>query len=326
MALLKITEAAARLGVTARTIRFYEQKGLLAPQKLPHNGYRLYTEQDLLRLRTILSLREAGLTLAHLQNVMETYGMNEREELTYLLELQRSLLYAERLNLEGQIRMNEDLIHTLADHPPAHLNTLFEQAEAARKQREIRSNWKDHYRFDEQAPGFDTMVVNNSLQYPGYSESLQQLADTINPQPGETGLDLGTGTGNLAALLQRNGAILSGVDQSRQMLMLCRRKLPWMETKLGNLLAIPYFEASFDFVGSSYVLHLLHGDEQRAALGEIRRVLKPLGQFCTACPLPMSDPAWTPLLDRLQQLGFTAKLLPLSTTEDGALLTASRKL
>lgn len=50
---MNIKEAASRLGISARAIRFYEEKGLIQPAKQVSNGYRTYTENDIWRLQTI---------------------------------------------------------------------------------------------------------------------------------------------------------------------------------------------------------------------------------------------------------------------------------
>ncbi|MDF2925671.1 MAG: transcriptional regulator [Paenibacillaceae bacterium] len=321
MPLLKITEAARRLGVSTRTIRFYEEKRLLTPGKTPHNGYRLYSEQDLLRLQTIISLREAGLSLTSLHTVMETYGMEEQDELLYLLELQRALLYARRLDLEGQIRMNERLIHNILTEAPPLQENMFRQAELSRRQRELRDSWTDHYRFDQHAESFDAMVEQGHASYPGYKESLRALATAISPRPGEMGLDLGTGTGNLAGTILPSGADMKALDQSRRMLQLCRRKYPLMETKLGNLLAVPFYEHTFDFAVSSYVFHLLSEAERLSALLEILRVLKPGGRLGIACPLP--EAGWVPLRSELELRGFSARLSALPESPEAFVLVAS---
>ncbi len=99
---------------------------------------------------------------------------------------------------------------------------------------------------------------------------------------GERGLDLGIGTGNLAGRLLDAGAIMSGVDQSKEMLKVCERKFPQVDTKLGNFLALPYMDGTFDFVVSSFALHHLRGDQTHMAIQEMRRVLKPHGRICIA--------------------------------------------
>ena len=284
-----ITEAARRLGISTRTIRFYEEKGLLTFSKDPENGYRLFSPHDLLRLETILVLREAGLSIPDLSNVLTTYGMGQEEESLYLLELQRSLLYARRLDLDNQIRMNEELIRSFSGTGMQLTPSLHHQAEDIRKQRELRSSWTDHYRFDLLAESFDAQLTEDSTRYPGYKDAIRLMAGLLDPKPGESGLDIGTGTGNLAEAISRCGPVMKGIDQSRRMLQVCRRKFPMMETKLGNALAIPYDTGSFDFAASGYVFHLLSPEERCQALAELLRVLKPEGRFAVCALLPAED-------------------------------------
>lgn len=284
-----ITEAARRLGISTRTIRFYEEKGLLTFSKDPINGYRLFNRHDLLRLETILVLREAGLSLPDLSNVLQTYGMGQLEESLYLLELQRSLLYARRLDLDSQIRMNEELIRSFSGTGMQLTPSLQHQAEDMRKQREVRSSWTDHYRFDLLAESFDTQLTEDSIRYPGYQDAIHLMAGLLDPKPGECGLDIGTGTGNLAEAMSRYGPVMKGIDQSRRMLQVCRRKFPMMETKLGNALAIPYDAGTFDFAASGYVFHLLSPGERCQALAELLRILKPGGRFAICALLRAED-------------------------------------
>lgn len=286
---LHITEAARRLGISTRTIRFYEEKGLLTFSKDPINGYRLFTRHDLLRLETVLVLREAGLSLPDLSTVLQTYGMGHQEESLYLLELQRSLLYARRLDLDSQIHMNEELIRSFSGPGMQLTSSLHHQAEGIRKQRELRSSWTDHYRFDLLAESFDIQLTEDSVRYPGYKDAIQLMVGLLDPKPGECGLDIGTGTGNLAEAISRYGAVMKGIDQSRRMLQVCRRKFPVMETRLGNALAIPYDAGSFDFAASGYVFHLLSPMERSQALAELLRILKPGGRFAICALLPAEE-------------------------------------
>ena len=57
-ALLRIGEAAKRAGVTTRTLRYYQELGLLEPSGATPGGNRLYSEADVERLRRILDLRD----------------------------------------------------------------------------------------------------------------------------------------------------------------------------------------------------------------------------------------------------------------------------
>src|SRR3954451_4143909 len=71
-ALLRIQEVAAALGLTARTIRYYEELGLLTPAARSEGDYRLYDEDDVERLRFIKDLRDdAGFSLAEISQLLE---------------------------------------------------------------------------------------------------------------------------------------------------------------------------------------------------------------------------------------------------------------
>ncbi|UUZ86495.1 methyltransferase domain-containing protein [Paenibacillus sp. P26] len=55
---------------------------------------------------------------------------------------------------------------------------------------------------------------------------------------------------------------LAAIDQSRRMLAHCRRRVPGIDARLGNLLSLPFFDGRFDFVVTSFALHHL-SEEQR---------------------------------------------------------------
>lgn len=70
--LLRIQEVAAETGLTPRTIRYYEELGLLAPAARSEGSYRLYDAEDLDRLRFIRGLRDdAGFSLTEIGMLLE---------------------------------------------------------------------------------------------------------------------------------------------------------------------------------------------------------------------------------------------------------------
>lgn len=71
-AYLQIGEVAERLGVTQRTLRFYEEKGLLKPPTRMEGGFRLYSEDDVRRVEQIKQMqRLLGLSLAEIKELVE---------------------------------------------------------------------------------------------------------------------------------------------------------------------------------------------------------------------------------------------------------------
>ncbi|MCA9831499.1 MAG: MerR family transcriptional regulator [Dehalococcoidia bacterium] len=71
-AYFQIGEAADRLGLTQRTLRYYEEKGLLRPPSRMDGGFRLYSEGDLARLERIKELKELlGFSLADIKDMLD---------------------------------------------------------------------------------------------------------------------------------------------------------------------------------------------------------------------------------------------------------------
>jgi len=71
-AYLQIGEVAERTSVTQRTLRFYEEKGLLRPPTRMEGGFRLYSEDDVRRVEHIRRLQNLlGVTLAEIKEMVE---------------------------------------------------------------------------------------------------------------------------------------------------------------------------------------------------------------------------------------------------------------
>jgi DNA-binding transcriptional MerR regulator len=66
-----IADVARMSGVTSRTLRHYDEIGLLPPAQVGSNGYRYYEEDDLLRLQQILVLRGLGLGLTEIAEILD---------------------------------------------------------------------------------------------------------------------------------------------------------------------------------------------------------------------------------------------------------------
>ena len=99
-------------------------------------------------------------------------------------------------------------------------------------------------------------------------------------------LDAGCGSGPLTAALRARGAIVTGVDSSREMVELARQRLgadaDLHVADLGE--PLPFEDDAFDDVVASLVLHYLQ--DWVAPLTELRRVLRPGGRVVLSVPHP----------------------------------------
>lgn len=74
---MRIGELADRVGVTAKTIRYYEAIGILPTPERSSNGYREYTEDAVVRLRFIRDAQATGLTLTEIASILDLRGQGE---------------------------------------------------------------------------------------------------------------------------------------------------------------------------------------------------------------------------------------------------------
>ncbi len=106
--LYSVTELATELGVTARALRFYEDKGLISPQRAGNT--RVYTHRDRGRLLLILRGKRLGFSLREVRDWLDLYDLdpNQVAQMTRLRDKVRARIAA----LEGQ---RADLKATLAE-------------------------------------------------------------------------------------------------------------------------------------------------------------------------------------------------------------------
>ncbi|WP_030373964.1 MerR family transcriptional regulator [Streptomyces rimosus] len=64
---MRIGDAAAAAGMTARALRYYEEQGLVTARRTP-SGHRVYAPEDVRRLRTVRELLDAGLTVGDIRS------------------------------------------------------------------------------------------------------------------------------------------------------------------------------------------------------------------------------------------------------------------
>jgi DNA-binding transcriptional MerR regulator len=85
--LFGITELCTEFGISLRTIRFYEDKGLLAPRRI--NGARVYTRRDRARLALILRSKAIGASLDEIKHYLDLYGARgegRQQQLRWVLQ------------------------------------------------------------------------------------------------------------------------------------------------------------------------------------------------------------------------------------------------
>ncbi|MET0725010.1 MAG: MerR family transcriptional regulator [Leifsonia sp.] len=131
-----IQDIARLAGTTSRTLRHYDDIGLLEPTRIGANGYRYYDEQALVRLQRILLLRELGLGLPAVGEVLENERDSARALVNHLTWLQQ-----ERDRLARQIASVETTILTMEGGEQLMAENMFDGFDHTVYKDEVESRW-----------------------------------------------------------------------------------------------------------------------------------------------------------------------------------------
>lgn len=277
----RIGEAAKMLGLTPRTIRHYEDVGLIRPGHVGENKYRYYSEAEVVLLDGIAALARLGVPLTAIRDLlkgMEQEGLDEVQRVRRLLARQLAAVEEELKGLHDireVIRQADFALELNRDKP---LTLVKSVAMTLAVNRAALARWEDRWSFDEQAARYDEVTGRYTEGYnphENYNQVLEFVAEMFARDAKV--LDIGIGTGNLAQQLLKQGCDVLGIDQSREMLRIAREKLPQVSLLEANMLALPMANESVQGVASTYVLHHLEDQDKKLALQEMFRVLKPGG-------------------------------------------------
>ncbi len=131
-----IQEIARLAGTTSRTLRHYDDIGLLPPSRIGGNGYRYYDDDALVRLQRILLLRELGLGLPAIADVLDREGNTERALRGHL-----EWLHREQDRLTRQIASVERTIDALEGGERLMAEQMFDGFDHTAYKQEVEERW-----------------------------------------------------------------------------------------------------------------------------------------------------------------------------------------
>jgi MerR family copper efflux transcriptional regulator len=118
--LLQIGQVAERTGLSLRTIRFYEENGLVRPTSRTDGGFRLYSEDDVARLEVIKRMKPLGFTLEEMHELLTLLAGLSRTPgdaaLVNRLRMFHEAATARVRALQEQLGVAEGFATTLAGH------------------------------------------------------------------------------------------------------------------------------------------------------------------------------------------------------------------
>lgn len=267
-------EIARIAGVSQRTIRFYDAKGLLKPVSYSEAGYRYYDQESLAVLQRILMLKYLGFSLQRIEGILK------KSDMMILLSEQKALLLQRKKHLEdliSAIEMAEDNAGSDRWSYLIRLLNLLTEEEKVKEQYETPSNLEKRIRLHD---------------YSTSSQSwMEWVYDRLKLQENEQVLELGCGTGLLWQTnihrLPRN-LNLTLTDRSQGMLEKTKENLAGYQELLkekainieyriedGDCLALE--KSRYNCVIANHMLY--HVKKRDACIKEIADSLKAGGRF-----------------------------------------------
>jgi len=131
-----IQEIARLAGTTSRTLRHYDDIGLLPPTRIAPNGYRHYDAPALVRLQRILLLRDLGLGLPQIAGILAKQSAE-----TSALQTHLALLREEQARLARQIASVESTIDALRGGEELMAESMFDGFDHTQYKEEVEDRW-----------------------------------------------------------------------------------------------------------------------------------------------------------------------------------------
>lgn len=115
-------EIAKLSGVTVRTVQYYDNRGILVPAELSEGGRRLYSEADLEKMKIICFLRDLGLSINSIGDILS--DENSYEVILLLLEQQEQQLRAELAERQSKLQKLTELKRWLRNLETVSVETI----------------------------------------------------------------------------------------------------------------------------------------------------------------------------------------------------------
>ena len=136
-----IQEIARLAGTTSRTLRHYDDIGLLAPSRVGHNGYRYYDGPALVRLQRILLLRDLGVGLPAVAEILGRDDEASPAVQARALRTHLDALRAEQQRLARQIASVEHTITTMEGGGRLMADEMFDGFDHTKHEAEVTERW-----------------------------------------------------------------------------------------------------------------------------------------------------------------------------------------
>lgn len=259
---MKISEFAKKSGVTVKTLLHYDKIGLLQPSLKTEAGYRIYREEDFIRLQQITTLKFVGLSLEEIKQLIN----KKSPDIKSMISVQTKVLEEKKKQIERVISALNKAENQIKNNDFLEVQQLIDiikitNMETIAKQR--FNNASENY-------------VTGSYKW--RTETAALINNLVCPTIDDVVLDIGCGTGKQLIELSQEIKLAIGVDISEGMIKKCkenaqREGTPNIEYYVGSFeepdLNIDLKSKHITKIISNYALHHLTTEYKQKAIGKI---------------------------------------------------------
>lgn len=269
----KTGEFAKMANVSIRTIRYYDNQGLLKPSKINESGYRLYTDQDFVKLQQILSLKYLGFSL---DEIFSMTINNDNNSLQQSLNLQSKLIKQKIEHLQLVQSSIEETNKLLKESHDIDWNNILKLIHLSTMEHDLVDQYKNSTNVDIRIRLHEKYSINPYTWF-------EWLYDHYHINTDMKVLELGCGNGKIWSLNKEkipSNSQITISDISQGMVNDARENLKDIKNISYDCFDchhIPYDDQSFDLVIANHLMFYLK--DIPTMLKEVKRVLKPNGYF-----------------------------------------------
>lgn len=268
-------EFAKMAGVTIRTIRYYDTKGILKPSHRNSSGHRLYSDDDFIKLKKILALKYLGLSL---DEVMCTeLNSFKKDEMVNSLKLQKNILQNKINHMKTVLHAIETAEKSIENDEDLDWNKTVDIIKILEDEKELLQQYVDSSNLNASVKLQDRFSSN---EYGWYKWTFSKL----NLNSKYKILEIGCGNGALWSknINEVNESLdITLTDVCEEMIYEAQKNLSDYKNKFNFQIAdpnqIPYEDESFDIIIANHILFYMMDLDK--VLSEIKRVLKKGGRF-----------------------------------------------
>lgn len=199
---MKISEFAKRSGVTVKTLRYYDKIGLLQPSIKTDAGYRIYCDEDFIKLQQITTLKFIGLSLEEIKKLIN----KKSENLESIIDIQTKALEENQKHIEVVLMALNKAKKQIKENGFLEVQQLIDITKITNMETRAKQRFNNASK----------QYVTDSYYW--RSKSAELINELVKPNDNDVLLDLGCGTGKQIVELSQKIKLAIGIDISEGMI------------------------------------------------------------------------------------------------------------